>query len=353
MVATTTSVNQVLTHGNIAPFVSAGWINAQRHPELPLTIYNYSHKTQFARHWTPETMACRGLILADDGRVIARPFPKFFNLSEHDGPLPDEPHRVYDKLDGSLFIVAVYSDDETTAELVTATRGSFTGIQAEAGRAILAERDTWFRAGMTYLFEVIYPENRIVVDYGDRRDLVLLAAIDNETGRTIDISLPGFASTKEHPLTLSEIESRPQEPNAEGYVVHFIGDSDLRIKIKHDEYVRLHRLLTGVNARSVWEWLSEGRDIDAQLGAVPDEFYGWVRDTVNALRDEYDRVLGVCTADYWKRPNTIDRRELAEYFKTCAYPFVLFAMLDGRDAEPMIWKIVKPAADRPFKQDES
>ncbi len=33
----------------------------------------------------------------------------------------------------------------------------------------------------TYLFEIIYPENRIVVNYGDVEELVLLAIIDNAT----------------------------------------------------------------------------------------------------------------------------------------------------------------------------
>ena len=34
----------------------------------------------------------------------------------------------------------------------------------------------------TYLFEIIYPSNRIVVDYGSSRRLVLLAAVHTQTG---------------------------------------------------------------------------------------------------------------------------------------------------------------------------
>ncbi|MDX2149564.1 MAG: hypothetical protein SFV54_02440, partial [Bryobacteraceae bacterium] len=33
------------------------------------------------------------------------------------------------------------------------------------------------------MFEILYPEHRIVVDYGGLEDRVLLDVIDNETGR--------------------------------------------------------------------------------------------------------------------------------------------------------------------------
>lgn len=37
-------------------------------------------------------------------------------------------------------------------------------------------------AGKTYCFEIVYPANKILVDYGKRRELVLLAVIDTEFG---------------------------------------------------------------------------------------------------------------------------------------------------------------------------
>lgn len=42
--------------------VQEGWLRSQRHPEADLWIYNYTEKTQFESYWTPETLACRGLI---------------------------------------------------------------------------------------------------------------------------------------------------------------------------------------------------------------------------------------------------------------------------------------------------
>ncbi len=51
--------------------------------------------------WTPETLACRGLIVHGDGTVWARPFGKFFNAAEHEMLPTHETFEVYDKLDGS------------------------------------------------------------------------------------------------------------------------------------------------------------------------------------------------------------------------------------------------------------
>lgn len=51
-----------------------GLVNTQKHPTLPLLIYNYTQKAQFEPHWGDETIDyCRGLIVDDNDLVIARP----------------------------------------------------------------------------------------------------------------------------------------------------------------------------------------------------------------------------------------------------------------------------------------
>ena len=50
---------------------------------------------------------CRGLIFDDEGRLISRPFHKFFNLGEKEETLPNnvdvtELHHILDKMDGSM-----------------------------------------------------------------------------------------------------------------------------------------------------------------------------------------------------------------------------------------------------------
>ena len=93
--------------------------------------------------------------------------------------LPNEPFEVYEKLDGSLGILYWLGD-----EPYIATRGSFESPQAQIATELLRAYDlSGLDRRRTYLFEIIYPENRIVVNYDDRRELVLLAIIDTATGR--------------------------------------------------------------------------------------------------------------------------------------------------------------------------
>src|SRR5205085_2436932 len=106
----------------------AGHVRGQRHPDRPYVIYNYTEACQYAGAWTPVTLACRGLIVAEStGAVLARPYPKFFNHDQAHAPALrlDAPAAVTDKADGSLGIL--YRDGDT---LAVATRGSFASDQA-------------------------------------------------------------------------------------------------------------------------------------------------------------------------------------------------------------------------------
>ncbi|MBI3964138.1 MAG: T4 RnlA family RNA ligase, partial [Chloroflexi bacterium] len=272
-------MSKQFTRAQLEPFVAAGYIKVERHPEADLYVYNYTPKTQYDAHWTPETRACRGLILDGTGAIAARPFEKFFNLAEHADQLPKEPFEVYEKLDGSLGI-SYWLEGRP----YLATRGSFVSEQARRGTRLLHERYGHVRLdpSLTYLFEVIYPENRIVVDYADREDLVLLAIVETSTGREVPLVDLGFPVAQRHD-GLTDLESLTSlvGTNREGFVVRFA--SGLRVKVKLDEYVRLHRLLTGLSPKHVWELRRDGANLDAVLDRVPDEFYAWVREVAADL----------------------------------------------------------------------
>lgn len=68
--------------------------------------------------------------------------------------------------------------------MAIATRGSFTSEQAGHATAVLHTCYPRFEPpeGLTVLFEIVYPGNRIIVDYCDTDDLVLLGAVDTATG---------------------------------------------------------------------------------------------------------------------------------------------------------------------------
>ena len=331
----------------IRALVDQRFINEQKHPRADLSIFNYTPKTVYADHWTPETRACRGLILDGAGNIQARPFEKFFNLGDRNaGPLPSgEPFEVFEKLDGSLGIL-YWADDQPAI----ATRGSFSSSQALAATRLLRQRYAAvpLDRDKTYLFEILLPWNRIVVDYGAREDLVLLAVFDTVSGdelRPPEIGFP-IARRYEGLAALDELLSREQESNAEGYVVRFA--SGLRVKVKFDTYVRLHRLLTLVTARHIWDELRLGGSVESLPSwyLTPPDFQRWARGLEADLREAFAGIETRCQAEF---QDLGDRKSTALYFATCPHPAVLFKMLDGRPYDEVIWKQLRPGPSRPFK----
>ncbi|MBL0913777.1 MAG: hypothetical protein IBJ09_15530 [Bacteroidia bacterium] len=333
---------------NIQRLTDEGYLQIQKHPDAELYIYNYAPKTQYEGFWNEITLQCRGLILDAWGNPVARPFAKFFNLGERpDEVLPDEPFEVLDKLDGSLGIL--YRLD---GKPYIASRGSFTSEQAQEATRLLYEKYAdaipLLQEGFTYLFEIIYPENRIVVNYGTERALHLLAVIETATGTEHEPQDIGFPlAEKFHGIRdIATLKERSTE-NREGFVIRF--RNGFRVKVKFEEYLRLHRIVTGVSNLSIWEMLRDGMPQEELLEHVPDEFYRWVKETIQMLQKQYTEIEIQSRSDF-RILNT--RKETALYFQTCKYPSVLFYMLDQKNYAPVIWKMIRPAYRKAWLRDE-
>ncbi|AGZ45740.1 RNA ligase [Actinoplanes friuliensis] len=345
-----TLLADVLDPVELATAVEIGHVRIQRHPSRPYVIYNYTEACQYAAAWTPVTLACRGLI-ADGDTVLARPFPKFFNHTESHAPelIADAAVTVTDKADGSLGII--YRDG---ADLAVATRGSFASDQARHATEILRTRYADFEppAGLTVLVEIVYPENRIVLDYGGLDDLILLGAVEIASGRTLGPAAvpqwPGPVVDSFAYATLAEALAAPPRDGREGLVVHFTG-TDERVKIKYAEYVRLHRLVTGLSARTVWEVLVAGGDLDALTEPLPDEFHAWVTGVATELTDEVEALAKAVEAEFTTivagLPDGWGRREFAGQAVRSEHRGALFLRLDGKDYRPGLWQLVRPAGD--------
>lgn len=358
--------------------VAAGDIAVGHHPHLPLRIYNYSRSFQYKGCWDAVTRTCRGLIVDADDRVVSRPFEKFFNVGEPHVTLPaDRPFDVFDKLDGSLGIAYRFGD-----RVGVATRGSFQSAQALLATRLWQERyrDVDIPDGTTLLFEIISPENRIVVDYGEREDIVLLAAIDTATGADLAVpdDWPGPVVDRYDGVgDFDELVARASSDdwaNREGFVVRFApshpGAPSLRVKVKFAEYVRLHRILTNVNAVTVWEQAgierlvdlpdtlvarALGMSVDAVgraraagasplevlLEHVPDEFDAWVRATVADLDTRFEQLDAAVRRRFAALP-AADRRAQAAQLAGDPLRHAVFRLLDGRPYHDLLWKMIRP-----------
>ncbi len=345
----------VVGEDELRAMLDGGFVRENSHPTLPLRILNYAEKTQYERVWNDTTLACRGLVYnATDGTVLARPWRKFFNYGEVDLDLdPTEPVEVTDKMDGSLGILV--QDPGLGVAPLIATRGSFASEQAVWATAHYNRmyEGAWYPdPDLTYLFEIIYPQNRIVLDYKGMSDLVLLGAVETATGKALGPDdLPewiGLRTPVFPAKTIEEALALPPRPDAEGVVLRCLRSNTL-VKIKQADYVALHKLVTGLNERAVWERLGAGETVASICEQLPDEFHRWVHEVAAALFLQRVSILHVAEVEHQKiiegLPEGWQRKDYAAIASRSPNRSLLFMLLDGRDPSEFVWKTLRPAAD--------
>jgi RNA ligase len=340
-------------------YVTDGWVERNDHPSFPISIYNYSRKTQYEGKWDEITKQCRGLILDKEGNVVAKSFDKFFNYEELTlKDVPEETFEVFEKLDGSLGILFWYQ-----GKWILSSKGSFTSDQAIKGKQILNQKYNVevLPKGYTTVVEIIYPENRIVCDYGSDELLVVLSMVSNASGKELDYdSMMSFNDVSKIPVVKKYDGIKNYDTlkssignDREGYVIKF--KNGFRMKIKGEEYVRLHRILTGFSNVSIWEYLKEKKNFQELLSRVPDEFDLWVKETAKDLTIRYENIQKEYTWIYehiMRVENAKDRKVFAEQSNRYSHPSILFKMLDDKDYSDYIWKIIRPEYSKPFWQKE-
>jgi RNA ligase len=373
-----TKIHEILDGDKLARHIIDGYVNVQHHPTLPLRILNYSQSAQYAGLWGDGTIDfCRGLIIDDENNIVARGFKKFHNFNTSSIPetleenLPKTTPTITEKIDGSL---GIYFSFE--GEWGIATRGSFTSDQAKWAmeyykRGIGEGYLNTFQTQQEYtpLFEIVYDRNRIVCKY-DWEGLIVLAMINKQTGAEMNHDSivrigqeNGFRVVRQYKLKNLQDCLSENEKNREGYVVSYPIDSNkppVKVKIKFADYVRLHKIVTGVSPKAIWELCSLGKKFDG-LDECSDDFQKWANQWVEKLREDYGEISLKALQVYSRRPeftSYIDERAYraacAEYFLKTAPEIsnLLFSMLDGKNTKAMIWKMIKPRGDdRSFRED--
>lgn len=353
--------NLGFTMGDLDTAVQDGQVRRQTHPEFPdLHIYNYTEEVQFKNRWNRITLACRGLILNQKtGEVIARPWEKFFNFGQMDNRIDsDAPVEVTDKMDGSLGILYRRPDGQHAI----ATRGSFASEQAAHGTEVLEEEYlVWINQNAvdeyTFLFEIIYPDNRIVCDYDGMDDLVLLGAVHNEQGYYVGPGAAGGLLNWHGPVTevwhfdrFVDALSFPDRKGKEGVVIR---SGNKIVKLKQADYVELHRIVTNLSPKTIWEMLSRGMSQTDICSDIPDEFHQYVRDIADELYVRFANIKVEALIDFqqikgklWEEKGSeISRRAWAQEIKKNKNSGLLFNLLDEKPIDSVVWQMVKPRGD--------
>ena len=355
------NINTMFDVEKLDRYITEGYISARRHPHLPLTIYNYTAKTQWENLWDEITKHCRGLIVDWRGEVVGNCLIKFFNYNEPNAKetITTGPVQVTDKLDGSYLAVCLYD-----GQIVTATRGSFESDQAKVAAQIIASIPEYgpaiklLCADSTAIFEVIYPENRIVLDYGSMRDIILIGTIANfelANGKQLwtpgdNVSWPGRVVQRFNCANFNDALAMSPRNNAEGIVVYFENSGE-RLKLKQERYLQLHKLIFDLTPKRIWERRSAGETLADILTELPDEFHAPVISFEAELTKHVDGILGeLATAmhqAYAILPTNWTRKDFASVVKHERYPHLMFLALDDDQLGVLesVWKMVKPTKE--------
>jgi RNA ligase len=201
---------------------------------------------------SPYRVECRGIKFGADGRIIARPFQKFFNVGEKPDATGEnldlsQSHIVMEKMDGSMIHPAIVD-----GEVCFMTRMGRTDVALKAERHLTADVERECRValdqGYTPIFEFTAPDNRIVIQYAES-GITLLAIRNTITGEYTHNDTV-IRSSEAMFIRAVPIHTVPTDARAfldhvraikgmEGFVVRF-GDGFM-VKAKGEDYVLKHR----------------------------------------------------------------------------------------------------------------
>lgn len=316
--------------------------NVRRSEFEDLYLYKYSEDCAFNKNWNEWNRQARGIIFRKDAEIVARPFSKFFNLFEMPETMPEAlprlPYEVQEKVDGSCG-----SAFRHNGAWRLATPGAFESEQALYGTELL-KKYNWdvLPLDVTPIFEIVYPGNRIVIDYNGEEFLSLLAIFEKNgqewhSSRVDQIAHQGRFKRPRY-YTIDPLNAAFEE-NTEGYVVRY--ENGFRLKIKSPIYSQIHKLLGYLSPKGVIELL-QGKEYGITIKQLPP-----------AIAKSFDDIRGIVTGKYYEFTNEVERlftlvpegtkKDKALWVQTNVPRFLqgqVFAKINGKDISYKMWNIV-------------
>lgn len=355
-------VHEYLPTSSLNEALEARLVQKQYHPDYPLAILNYTRTTQYERKWNLITRRCRGLIYnVESFEVVARPWEKFFNLGEMGVPPTGTLETITEKLDGILGILYQCPD----GQLAIATRGSFQSEMAITATKILRQRYGHFvpTPYVTYLFELVGPTHKIIVDYPED-DLVCLGTIAIEDGKFRGPERvrdwPGRCApsyTEQQYLQILDNPATMQNvPVKEGVVLRY--DSGELWKVKFDRYCEIARAIRGLSPIRIWEIIRDAKvqfdhdTVSSFMREIPEEFTTWAETVLKGLRARFDKLKREIISTSESIQKIIEYRNRIQY-NTQIEGHIHFKALflafdkDWKRLDKYCWKEIRPNGLRP------
>lgn len=327
---------------------------SEKYPHLG--IVHYRDDAVFGKgSWTPFAKACRGVVVDfQNKRLLAKPFHKFFNIGESHAPSVRDLEamdgfHVMEKLDGSMIILV---HDEVTDTFITTTKGSMDSEQGAwaMGHIPSSVQDQGLVREHTLMWEMVSYRHQIVIPYhkkGYAEGLYLIGVRHNKSEKLFDpVEVQAFArdyglrtfKTFFFPSVQAILDDAKALPfTDEGYVLRFRG-SDLMVKVKSAEYLRIHRLVGNLSEGNLLDVLIEGKqqDVFDNAGFLPEEYREDVLEQIRGFQREALEFRGHCYSIYAGLLPKEDKKSFAlalKSLKTGEKEGFVFRLYDGKDPQ--------------------
>ena len=353
----------------------------EKHPDADLYIYGYDNRKQSRKIWDNFNINMRGLIVDAEGNVEAMSFKKFFTFRNYLSPklialsegntlrLPQEDYTITEKVDGTMGLLYWINDTPYIA-----TQRSFKATNAQRASQILHSKYSHLfdklDKSKSYIFEVLFPESRVLIDYGDREDLILIGVMDKTTGKeeTHLYRNTGFPVAKDYTQEYGHIKNFDELkslniPNLEGFVITYL-ESGLKIKIKFPWFEEAHDILNDIIQYSqsvrrfrmkfiklmsinrnllsnltIWECLQSGKSESEIFRKIPYDYYfhdfdAWFNSQLQQLFTDFNllkqRNDKLSDKEIWEqiKPQNIEYFDVEERITQPEYSSIMWKLIE-------------------------
>lgn len=245
----------------IKRLLKENYINETKSKDGLLSIFKYKKNVFFKKLWKvePDLMGCRGVVFDFAGNLVQYPFDKVYNYGEpNEKDLPTgqdlDLNREYisvEKLNG--FFGAITKDPFKNDLLMTTTGHFFSDFNQYIKDMVIKNNHygdlmklTSKNPDMTYMFEVIHPDDPHIVDYSENeKDIYLIGARKKEFGSKLLTEKELDEIGKEYNLKrpkwevkkLKNILEDSKITKTEGYMVRDKKTNNTLAKIKGNHYL--------------------------------------------------------------------------------------------------------------------
>ena len=271
--------------------------------DLMLLKYN---KCIYNTGWFNFALQSRGVVLDKNTlEIVGYPFDKFFNINERPEYREDEVLRhlknatkvsLTDKKDGTL--ISVFNHNNKT---YITTNGSLDNEYINWAWKLFNEKYKDFIENVpdnyTFIFEMIIPESKVVIDYGNMRKLFLIGIREMKNYRFLSYEkMTDFAKNNNLDITeeddFSDIKTlikksnSLREANKEGWVLRITEpNEDYFVKIKLAEYFELHRMVSRISFKRVYNLYVTG-NLESYMEIATED----IKNDIASLIEEIDII---------------------------------------------------------------